>query len=118
MVEGGGSKVRQQGGHMAGSRRSSKILIAAGTVVVVLAAMAAIAAAALSTRSKSVDIRDGHDGSTTAACPSGSEAVSGGFASPGFDPKAVGAGNLVFTSHRVNSDQWRAQAHNFGGQKG
>lgn len=88
-------------------------LIAGGSVIAAFVSMAAVAAANLSSHSKSADIAPGQNGSVTAACPSGSEAVSGGFASPGFDPKQMGPADLAFTSRRVKGDRWRAQGYNF-----
>src|SRR4051812_24261900 len=65
-----------------------------------------------------VNIPPNGNGTATAACPNGSEAVSGGFAAPGFDPTAVGPGNLSFVSRRVHRDKWTAAAHNLGGAEG
>ena len=66
---------------MRGNRRRLTWLIATGSVVTAFVAWAALASAALSEHSKDVTIPALTDKTATASCPSGSEAVSGGFAS-------------------------------------
>jgi hypothetical protein len=86
--------------------------------VAALLGFAGIAAAALSVRSDSVSVDQDLKGSATAKCPRGSEAVSGGFASPGFDPRLIGASIIHFDSHRTSEREWQTQAHNFGDTSG
>jgi hypothetical protein len=93
-------------------------LIATGSVVTAFAAWAAVASGALSQHLTSATILPLEDGTATASCPSGTEAVSGGFAAPGFDPLFNGASNIPFGSRRVQDDQWKVDAKNFGGASG
>jgi hypothetical protein len=73
-----------------------------------------IAAAALSVRSDSATVPPDEKGSATAKCPRGSEAVAGGFASPGFDPIFENQSIVHFDSHRISDREWGTQGHNFG----
>src|SRR4051794_5598086 len=92
-------------------RAAVGVLIAAGALAVV----AGIATAKLKTRSDSTTIAADGNGSATAKCPRGSEAVAGGFSAPGFDPTfGAGPSNLPFTSKRTSDRRWKTQAHNFG----
>ena len=103
---------------MRGHGRRWKWLIATGSVVTAFAAWAALASGALSEHLKSVNIPAPGDKTATASCPSGSEAVSGGFAAPGFDPQFNGASNIPFGSRRAGDDGWTVDAKNFGGASG
>jgi hypothetical protein len=98
---------------MRGKGRRRTWLIATGGVVTAFVAYVALASAALSEHSKSVTIAAETDGSATAPCPSGTEAVSGGFAAPGFDPQFVGASIIPFGSRRTGNDDWTIDAKNF-----
>jgi hypothetical protein len=73
-----------------------------------------IAVAALSVRSDSTPVAPDEKGSATAKCPRGSEAVAGGFASPGFDPRFNDQSIVHFDSHRTSDREWQTQGHNFG----
>ena len=84
-------------------------LIAAG----VLAIAAGIATAKLQTRSKSTTIAADGNGKATAKCPRGSEAVSGGFAAPHFDPNFSGRSILPFGSKRAGDRKWKTKGYNF-----
>jgi hypothetical protein len=86
--------------------------------VAALLGFAGIAAGALSVRSDSVTVDQDLKGSATAECPRGSEAVSGGFASPDFDPKFNDASIIHFDSHRTSAREWQSQAHNYGDASG
>jgi len=103
---------------MRGSGRRWTCLIATGLVVTACIAWAALASAALSEHLKSVTIPAQDDGTATASCPSGTEAVSGGFASPGFDPQFNGASNIPFGSRRTGDDGWKVDGKNFGATSG
>jgi hypothetical protein len=81
---------------------------------VVLLAFAGIAAAALSVTTDSTSVAPEKKGTATAKCPRGSEAVAGGFASPGFDPGFENSSIVHFDSHRASDREWRTQGHNFG----
>jgi hypothetical protein len=98
---------------MRGNRRRLTWLIATGSVVTAFVAWAALASAALSEHSKEVTIPALTDKTATASCPSGSEAVSGGFASPGFDPQFNGASIIPFGSRRTANDAWTVDGKNF-----
>jgi hypothetical protein len=98
--------------------RHWKRLIAAGSVVAVFAGLTALPAVGLTSHLKGVNVAPQKDGVATSSCPSGSEAVSGGFANPGFDPMATGPANLLFTSRRLHRNQWQVAAHNFGQASG
>jgi hypothetical protein len=84
-------------------------LIAAG----VLAIAAGIATAKLQTRSKSRAIGGDGTGVAAAKCPRGSEAVSGGFAAPHFDPSFDGRSILPFRSKRAGDRKWKTRGYNF-----
>ena len=103
---------------MRGNRRRWTWLIATGSVVTAFVAWAAVASAALSEHSKAVTIPSLTDKTATASCPSGTEAVSGGFAAPGFDPQFNGASIIPFGSRRTGRDQWTVDAKNFGATSG
>src|SRR3954453_13886101 len=103
---------------MRGSGRRRTCLIATGLVVTAFIAWAALASAALSEHLQSVTIPPQEDRTATASCPSGTEAVSGGFASPGFDPLFDGAPNIPFGSRRTGDDGWKVDGKNFGGTSG
>jgi hypothetical protein len=97
---------------MAGGRPWT-LWIAIGSVVATFAAAAAIAAAGFTPVSNSSNIKPGDDGSATTECPQGKEAVSGGFAAPGFDPTGkTGPAILPFASRRTTGHGWTAQGHN------
>jgi hypothetical protein len=93
-------------------------VIVVGTVMAALAGWTAVAAAGLSSHRKGVTVPSTKDRDVSASCDSGSEAVSGGFASPGFDPQGNDAANLVFTTSRSHEDHWRVAGHNFGAASG
>jgi hypothetical protein len=103
---------------MQGNRRRSTWLIATGAGVTAFVAWVALASAALSEHLKPVTIAPQSDKTATASCPSGTEAVSGGFASPGFDPQFNGASILPFGSRRSGGDKWTVDGKNFGGASG
>jgi hypothetical protein len=89
-------------------------------VAAIAVASASIAGGALKTKSASTTIAPGADGSATAKCKRGSEAVSGGFKSPGFiPPPSVGAPQAyVEDSTREGKRKVTALAHNSGGGTG
>jgi hypothetical protein len=91
--------------------------LSAGALIAVgaFALAAALAAAKVETRSNSTTIASHQTGSTTAKCPKGSEAVAGGFASPGFDPTFMGPAILDVASTRAGQRRWRTRGFNFGG---
>jgi hypothetical protein len=93
--------------------------VAALIAVVTLAALGA-GASALKTKSASTSIAPGIDGSVTAKCKRGTEAVSGGFESPGFTPPpSVGAPEIfVEDSTREGRRRVTGLAHNSGGDTG
>jgi hypothetical protein len=87
---------------------------------IALAAMGA-SAGALKTKSASTTIAGGQDGSATAKCKKGSEAVSGGFEGPGFVPpidSVAGPAVFSFESLRDGKRKLTAVAHNSGGDPG
>jgi hypothetical protein len=90
-------------------------LAAAGLLIVVSASTGA-----LKTKSASTTIAAGADGAATAKCKQGSEAVSGGFKSPGFiPPPSVGAPQVyIEDSTREGKRKVTALAHNSGGGTG
>jgi hypothetical protein len=92
------------------------VLIAGATFVMV----GAIATARIKTASDRVTIAGGGFGfgTATAHCPRGSEAVAGGFASPGFDPEFTGPGILPEDSKRAGERAWKTSGFNFGGDTG
>jgi hypothetical protein len=99
---------------MSPKRLAVGALIAGATFALV----GAIAAARIKTTSKSTTIASQQAGSTTAKCPKGSEAVAGGFASPGFDPTFTGPGIIDSVSKRVGHRAWKTSGFNFGGATG
>lgn len=103
---------------MAGRRGRWTRMIFAGMAMAAFAGWTAIAAAGLSFHRTGVTVAPMGDRGVSAACTSGSEAVSGGFASPGFDPQANGPANLAFSSSRFHDDHWRVAGHNFGATSG
>jgi hypothetical protein len=103
---------------MRGNQRRWTLLIATGSVVTAFAAWAALASGALSQHQKSVDIAAADDGTATASCPSGTEAVSGGFSAPGFDPQFDKASIIPFGSRRAGKGDWKVDAKNFGKASG
>src|SRR5918994_2251551 len=91
-------------------------LTATGLLIVVSAG-----AGALKTKSASTTIAAGADGSVTAKCKKGSEAVSGGFESPGFVfpfDSIAGPSNFSFESRREGRRKLVASAHNSGSDPG
>ena len=77
-------------------------------------ALAGIAAARLTSESASTTIAPQQNGTATAKCGSGSTAVAGGFAAPGFDPTAeTGPAILTYASTRPANGKWQASGHNF-----
>jgi hypothetical protein len=91
--------------------------LAATALLIVVSA----SAGALKTKSASTTIAGGGDGSATAQCKKGSEAVSGGFAGPGFVlPFDSVAGPAIFTfeSRRDGKRGVLASAHNSGADPG
>ena len=95
---------------MSPRRLAVGVLIAGATFALV----GAIAAAGIKTTSKSTTIVAQQFGTTTADCPRGSEAVAGGFASPGFDPTFVGSGIVESGSKRVGDRAWKTSGFNWG----
>jgi hypothetical protein len=100
------------------NQRSWKWLIATGLGVTAFLAWTGLASGALSEHLKAVTIQPQADKTATASCPSGSEAVSGGFSAPGFDPQFMGASNIPFGSRRAGDDSWTVDGKNFGGTSG
>jgi hypothetical protein len=94
---------------MSARRAVVGFLIAVGALAVV----GGIASAKLKTRSDRTTITAHGNGSATAKCPHGSEAVAGGFSAPGFDPRFNGRSILSFTSKRTGNRRWKTQGHNF-----
>jgi hypothetical protein len=90
-------------------RFAVSVLIAAGA----FAATASIATARLETQSRSTTIAADTNGAATTRCPRGSEAVSGGFAAPGFDPEFNGRSILPFVSKRNTDRKWKTKGYNF-----
>ena len=99
---------------MSPRRLAVGVLTAGATFVLV----GAIAAAGIKTTSNRTTIASRDFGTTTAGCPRGSEAVAGGFASPGFDPAFTGPGILPEDSKRVGDRAWKTSGFNFGGATG
>jgi hypothetical protein len=94
--------------------------LAVGVLIagVTFALVGAIAAARIKTRSESTTIAADQIGSTTPRCPRGSEAVAGGFASPGFDPQFGDASIFPSVSKRGRHRAWKTSGFNFGGATG
>jgi hypothetical protein len=77
-------------------------------------ALAGIAAARLASESGTATIDPQQNGTASARCRSGSEAVAGGFAAPGLDPTAdTGPAILTYASNRPVDGKWQASGHNF-----
>jgi phage terminase large subunit-like protein len=97
-----------------------RLVTVAAAVLVGLVGVAA-SAAALKTKSASTTIASGDDGSATAKCKRGTEAVAGGFKSPGFiTPLDSVAGPAVFSfeSRRDGRRTLLGSAHNSGSDTG
>jgi hypothetical protein len=94
---------------MSARRAALGFLIAAGALAVV----AGFATAKLKTRSDRTTIGPGKNGTATTKCPKGSEAVSGGFATPHFDPGFNGRSVLPLTSKRTHGRKWKTRGYNF-----
>jgi hypothetical protein len=91
-------------------RRWMAVLVGASTFF----ALAGVATARLTSESGSVTIAPQQNGTATAKCGSGSAAVAGGFAAPGFDPTAdTGPANITFASSMSGKRKWQASGHNF-----
>jgi hypothetical protein len=88
--------------------------VVAGALAAVLLAFAGVAAAALSVTSDSTSVAPEKKGTATAKCPRGSEAVAGGFASPGFDPQFENQSIVHFDAHRTSDREWATKGTNFG----
>jgi hypothetical protein len=101
-----------------GNGRRWTRLAAIAAFIAAFAGLSALAAGQLSSQSKSVKLKPGENGTLTPRCRGGSEAVSGGFAAPGFKPGGKGPAILPFTSRRTPSEKaWEVRGHNFD-QKG
>ncbi len=99
---------------MEGNGRRWSRSIAAAVGAATFLAVAGVAAARLTSDSATTTIDPQQNGTATAKCDSGSAAVAGGFAAPGFDPSAsTGPANLTFASNRPASGKWVASAHNY-----
>jgi hypothetical protein len=86
-------------------------------------AMVSVASGALKTKSASTTVGDDNDaGSATAKCKRGSEAVSGGFDNPNFDPdfSIITPGAAIFNikSEREGRRKWSATGQNAGTDPG
>lgn len=79
---------------------------------------AGVAGARVVTASKSTSVPQQTNGSVAARCARGSEAVSGGFANPGFDPTGPGPAISTFSSKRIGGRTWKVSARNSGGDRG
>lgn len=99
---------------MSPRRLAVGVLIAGATFALV----GAVAGAGIKTESERTTIASQQIGATTAHCPRGSEAVAGGFASPGFDPDFVDASILPSASKRGRHRAWKTMGFNFGGATG
>jgi len=99
---------------MSPRRLAVGVLIAGATFALV----GAVAAAGIKTTSSRTTIVSQDFGTTVAGCPRGSEAVAGGFASPGFDPTFTGPGITAEDSKRVGDRAWKTSGFNFGGATG
>jgi hypothetical protein len=99
---------------MEAKRRIWTQSIAVAVVAAAFLLLAATAAARLSAESGSATIAPQQNGTATASCARGSEAVAGGFAAPGLDPTAeTGPAILTHASKRPGHGKWRASGHNF-----
>jgi hypothetical protein len=85
---------------------------------VTIAGLAAVAAGGLKTKSATTSIAAGDEGAATAKCKRGSEAVSGGFAIPDFDPNYIGGAIWTIDSHREGKRGWTSSGHNYSGGGG
>jgi hypothetical protein len=90
-------------------------IISLGVVMAIAAVMAA-SATALKTKSASSTVAASAAGAlTTAKCKKGSEAVSGGFDDPSFDPTFLTGGSIFHAeSHRAGKRKWTALPANSG----
>jgi hypothetical protein len=95
-----------------------RLVVGILTAGATFALVGAIAAAGIKTTSSRTTIASQDFGTTTAHCPRGSEAVAGGFASPGFDPTFTGPGITAEDSKRVGDRAWKTSGFNFGGATG
>jgi hypothetical protein len=99
----------KRGTEVSPRRVAATALIAAGIVAIA----AGMATAKLQTRSKGTRIAGDGNGAAAAKCPRGSEAVSGGFAAPRFDPTFSGRSILPFSSKRAGNRKWKTKGYNF-----
>ncbi|MGH2925334.1 MAG: hypothetical protein ACRDK1_05105 [Solirubrobacterales bacterium] len=67
--------------------------------------------------SKRVQLFPSSYGNALARCPSGTEAIAGGFATNKFDPDK-GPRIIAFTSRRAGERKWRVGGFNIGGKSG
>src|SRR5262245_49670704 len=79
---------------------------------------AGVAGARVVTGLKSTSVAQQTNGSVAARCARGSEAVSGGFENPGFDPTGPGPAISTFSSKRTGGRAWKVSARNSGGDSG
>jgi hypothetical protein len=92
--------------------RPGRSLVALAVGLIGLGALTPIAAARPS-ESASVTLAPQEQGSVTARCGAGSEAVSGGFAAPGFNPIADDrSAILTFASQRPAAGKWGSEGFN------
>src|SRR5690242_20150064 len=103
---------------MRGNRGRWSWLVATVLGVAAFGSLTALASGALSEHKDSVKIPSLKDKTATASCSKGTEAVSGGFAAPGFDPQFNGPSILPFGSRRAGDDAWTVDAKNFGASSG
>jgi hypothetical protein len=95
-----------------------RLAVGVGIAGATFALGGAIAAAKIKTTSENTTIAARQFGATTADCPRGSEAVAGGFASPGFDPTFTGPGIIESGSKRVGDRAWKTSGFNWGNATG
>jgi hypothetical protein len=74
--------------------------------------------AKLRTKSEAVSVDSGENGTATAQCKQGSEAVSGGFETPDFDTTYLEASIWTIDSKREGKRKWTSAGHNFGDAAG
>jgi hypothetical protein len=103
-----------------GKRRSRRIRL--GRAMLIVAALAVNAgssvAMALQSARQSTSVASQSFATDVAKCRGGRTAVSGGFASPGFDPADGGPTIGRLDSKRVDERRIETQAFNFGNQAG
>ena len=94
--------------------------IAAALIAVCLAGLALVAVAlgGLQTSQSARTIPGRQSGSATAHCARGSETVSGGFATPAFDPQGNGPAIFTQTSMRKRTRHWKSTGANLGNSDG